>query len=116
MPVAHALLQASEDLQIAASLSQEELWANPGNAAPAGFHLKHIAGSIDRLLSYAQGKQLTQTQLAFLKNETQADAAAEKLIASARAAIENALEVLRSTPQGVLLNLEAWAGKVCPAA
>src|SRR5690606_9519964 len=60
MPVAHALVQASRDLERAASeLSPEELWARPGGAASIGFHLRHIAGVLDRLLTYARGEMLT---------------------------------------------------------
>jgi hypothetical protein len=55
MPVAHALLQAREDLRGAAeSLSTVELWARPGGAASVGFHLRHISGSLDRLFTYVQ--------------------------------------------------------------
>ena len=59
MPAAHALLQSAEDLERAAgSLTPEQVWTRPGGAASVGFHLKHIAGSIDRLLTYARGEQL----------------------------------------------------------
>jgi hypothetical protein len=63
MPAAHALVQAGEDLQQAASdLTVEQLWVTPGGAASPGFHLRHIAGSIDRLLTYARGEQLNEAQ------------------------------------------------------
>src|SRR5207244_7879592 len=58
MPAAHALVQASEDVARAASgLALAELWAKPGGAASIGFHLKHICGSLDRLLTYARGRR-----------------------------------------------------------
>ena len=63
MPAAHALGQAGEDLEQAASdLTVEGLWVKPGSAASLGFHLGHIAGSIDRLLTYARGEQLRLRQ------------------------------------------------------
>ena len=83
MPVAHALLQASEDLEVAISLNQEQLWQKPGQAASVGFHLKHISGSIDRLLTYAQGQQLNPEQLTFLKQEAMASETAVVLVAKA---------------------------------
>lgn len=53
MPVAHALLQAREDVErVAASATPEELWHRPGDAASAGYHLQHLAGSLDRLFTY----------------------------------------------------------------
>ena len=52
MPVAHALVQAREDIAAAAAgASDADLWARPGGAASAGFHLRHLAGSLERLLT-----------------------------------------------------------------
>jgi uncharacterized damage-inducible protein DinB len=97
MSVAHALLQASEDLEIANGLSQEQLWHRPNEAASIGFHLRHISGSIGRLLSYADGQQLSPEQMIFLKQESMAGATSSELIMQARAAIRNALQVLQNT-------------------
>jgi hypothetical protein len=59
MPVAHALVMAREDVEAAISaLSADELWARPNGAAAAGFHAMHLAGSLDRLFTYARGEQL----------------------------------------------------------
>lgn len=106
MPAAHALVQAGEELAVAASLSGEELWARPGGAASVGFHLRHIAGSIDRLLTYARGEQLSGEQLAALRAEEEAGGPPEEadaLLREAGAAIERALEVIRTTPREELL-------------
>ncbi|HEY8559008.1 MAG TPA: DinB family protein [Pyrinomonadaceae bacterium] len=94
MPAAHALTQAIVDLKSAASdLPAEELTARPNGAASVAFHLRHIAGSCDRLLTYARGGELTDEQFEFLKNETSDDfdQSAEELVARAVAAIENTL-------------------------
>lgn len=107
MPAAHALLQAAEDLNHWASpLTVDELWASPNGAPPVGFHLRHIAGSIDRLLTYSRGDALTPSQLATLAAEREpgdppGDAAA--LVAGAQRAITGALAVLRATPRETLL-------------
>jgi uncharacterized damage-inducible protein DinB len=96
-PVAHALAQALEDVERAAApLSPDELRARPGGAASVAFHLRHLAGSTDRLLTYARGGALSDAQLAFLaaeEEETGADAAA--LLAGVREVVERALEELR---------------------
>src|SRR6476660_7882162 len=70
MPVVHSLMQVHEELETTIpSLSPEQLWARPGGAASIGFHLQHLAGSLDRLLTYARGEPLNATQLAFLDAE-----------------------------------------------
>jgi uncharacterized damage-inducible protein DinB len=105
-PVAHALLQAREDLaRAAAQLSPEELWARPGGAASVGFHLRHIAGSLDRLLAYARGASLSRTQLAALAAEGapgDPPAEAEPLLTGAHEAIDRALAQVRATPPETL--------------
>lgn len=107
MPAAHALVQASEELQtVPAGLTVEQLWDRPGGAASVGFHLRHIPGSIDRLLTYARGEGLSEAQLRAhpLEGEPGDPAAgAEELIAGAVAGIERAMEVLRSTSRDRLL-------------
>lgn len=70
MPVAHALLQIREEIgALVPTLSREELWARPGGAASIGFHVQHVAGSLDRLLTYARGEALSPAQLAALEHE-----------------------------------------------
>lgn len=102
-PVAHALLQAIDDLEAAASgLSDDELWARPGGAASAGFHVRHLAGSLDRLTTYARGEPLNGAQLAALRSEQEAGASAEELLAHVRATVERALDQLRATSEDVL--------------
>lgn len=102
-PVAHALLQALEDVErAAAGLSVDELWMKPGGAASAGFHLRHLAGSLDRLTTYARGEQLTEAQLAALRAEQEPGASAGELITHVRATIERALDQLRATPDATL--------------
>jgi hypothetical protein len=63
-PAAHALLQAQEDFaRVAAGLSTDALWARPGGVASVGFHIRHAAGSVDRLLTYSRAESLTREQL-----------------------------------------------------
>jgi len=68
--VVHALELAREDIQHwCDSFSDAEINARPSGLAPVAFHLRHIVRSIDRLLTYAEGRQLSQAQLAALKTE-----------------------------------------------
>jgi uncharacterized damage-inducible protein DinB len=102
-PVAHALLQAMEDLEAAASgLSVDELWARPGGAASAGFHLRHLAGSLDRLTTYARGEGLSDAQFAALRSEQEPGAPADELLAHVSATVDRALDQLRATPDASL--------------
>ena len=89
-PVAHSLLQVREEIEAVVALPADKLWARPGGAASIGFHLKHLAGSLDRLLTYASGRQLSAAQRRALADEEQADSAGERadtLVVGAQAAI-----------------------------
>jgi len=69
-PAAHALVQVREDVvPIVRELSSTQLWAKPGGAASIGFHLAHLPGSLDRLLTYSRGSSLSDLQLAALASE-----------------------------------------------
>lgn len=71
-PVAHALLQAREEIiLLLENFPDHLLWKKPGGCASVGFHLLHINGVLDRLITYAEGKALTEPQLIYLKQETQ---------------------------------------------
>jgi hypothetical protein len=69
-PVAHALLQAKEEVnRLMADFPEILLWVKPINMASPGFHIQHMTGVIDRLFTYADDKPLTQEQLDFLHSE-----------------------------------------------
>ncbi len=68
--VLHALELAREDIdRFCGDLTDTELHARPFGIASVAFHLKHIARSFDRLLTYAEGGSLTDEQLAALNSE-----------------------------------------------
>lgn len=68
--VIHALELAAEDVTLwCKGLGDEELEARPLRLPSVGFHLRHIVRSLDRLLTYAEGQQLSERQLKALKNE-----------------------------------------------
>ena len=63
-PVAHSLLQCRLEVRATVpTLADSELWATPGGAASAGYHVRHAIGSLDRLFTYARGEQLSSTQI-----------------------------------------------------
>ena len=101
-PVAHALIQAVEDVRrVVTPLRHDVLWARPGGAASVGFHVLHAAGSLDRLFTYARGERLSATQLATLKGETapegQGNMTSAALVAAFEVQVERALAQLRDT-------------------
>lgn len=119
MPAAHALLQSQMDLREAAGgLSPAELWHRPGGAAAIGFHLRHIAGTLDRLFTYAHGRPLAPAQLAVLREEGNPGsppATADELLETVDGAIEAALGGLRETPEADLLAPRAVGRRQLPS-
>jgi hypothetical protein len=118
-PAAHALLQARDEVtDTLRGLAPPQIWAQPGGAAPVGFHVKHLAGSLDRLLTYARGEQLSEMQLSLLKTEAVAGdppASATTLIALVDAAVDAALDQLRATQADILLEERRVGRKELPS-
>jgi uncharacterized damage-inducible protein DinB len=103
MPAAHALGGAAEDIRAAAAdLTPEQLWSRPGGAPSVGFHLRHVAGSLDRLLTYARGESLTDAQMAFLQAEGEPGADAAELLRAVDDTIAIALAQIRATQSDLL--------------
>ena len=91
--ILHALELAVEDIERWCSgLTDAEMEARPFGIAPVGFHLRHIARSLDRLLSYAEGEQLSGEQLVSLSMELIAPANAAATLAEVREAISLAMD------------------------
>jgi hypothetical protein len=69
-PVAHILLQVRESVgELVDGLTEEQWNARPANVASAAFHVRHVAGVIDRLFTYARGDSLSEPQFAALRAE-----------------------------------------------
>ena len=107
-PAAHALLLALEELEATVSeLTVDQLWLEPGGAASLGFHLVHLAGSTDRLLTYARGESLSAAQRADLAAERALAPpypSLDELLIGWRTTVEAALRQLASTPEATLTN------------
>lgn len=104
MPTAHALVQAIRDLQRVSDLREEELLTKPNDSPSVAFHLRHIAGSCDRLLTYAKDENLNEKQFDFLKSETVENSLlnAEELVDQAIAEIEKVLEFCKTVSSEIL--------------
>jgi hypothetical protein len=96
-PVLYAFAQAREDLaEHTAGLTTEEIWARPLGLAPVGFQLRHIAGSVDRLVTYLLGNPLDEPQMAALRTEMEPGESREELLAQVNRALAFAEERIRS--------------------
>ena len=104
-PVAHAFENLRIEIEgVLAVATDETVWARPGGVAPVGFHIRHLCGSVDRLLTYARGEALTDAQLAVLADEKKAESRPDvaELGALLDATLEHAFRQLRATDERVL--------------
>ncbi len=101
--VLHAFELAQEDVnRWCGALSEADLNARPFELPPIAFHLRHIARSLDRLITYAEGNQLSADQIAALKSEIDPDASREALFAEFRQGLESASQRVRALAAGDL--------------
>jgi uncharacterized damage-inducible protein DinB len=107
--VLHALDLALDDLaKWTEDLTDAEIHSQPLGLNSVAFHLRHIARSTDRILTYAEGGQLSAEQLSVLKAEQTGDEPLAALLAEVEASFSNAAERIRvlatadfDTPRGV---------------
>lgn len=93
----HSMEQAEEDLQRwCGGLTDEEMNARPLQLAPVAFHVRHIARSLDRLLSYAEGRQLDARQMDTLRTELNADGTTAGVIGELTGALQDAKRRVRA--------------------
>ncbi|HUB78407.1 MAG TPA: DinB family protein [Bryobacteraceae bacterium] len=115
-PLLFSFQQAREDLrQAVAGLTTAQLWASPHGFASVGFHVRHIAGSVDRLTTYLQGRPLNPGQMATLAAEhSPANARPEELLALVEDAFRNAEALVRTIDVSALPDLRAVGRKHLP--
>lgn len=95
--VVHALELSREDAAAACEdLTDEQMHVRPGEIAPPAFHLRHIVGSLDRLLTYVEGRQLSSEQLVELKAEQEARGSRTELLEYFHRGIDSALQRVRA--------------------
>ena len=96
-PILFAFQQAREDLaKHTQALTTEQIWATPHGFGSVGFHIRHIAGSTGRLLTYLQGQQLSAAQMMALDSEPQPGAMREELLEHLDNAFHHAENIVRS--------------------
>ena len=94
MPVFFSFAQVREDLaKHIATLTADEVWCWVGKNS-IGFHLKHLAGSVDRLTTYLRGSPLSAAQLEFLQHEHDAGDRLPELLQLVERALRGAEEQL----------------------
>lgn len=106
-PVAHALMQAREEVnEMLSHFPEERLWDTPAGVASVGFHLQHIKGFLNRLFTYAKDRALDEDQLKYLANEgdsNKSNLQLQQLVQLFNEQIELALLDLRKTDEQTLL-------------
>jgi uncharacterized damage-inducible protein DinB len=104
-PIAHALLQAQEELHdYLSDFPENLLWQRPANVASVAFHLQHLTGVLDRIFTYAQGESLTEIQMQALKAEgiENSEITVQQLLEDFNKQVEKAISQLKNTDETTL--------------
>jgi uncharacterized damage-inducible protein DinB len=89
----HALELAREDLaRWCGSLTEKELTSRPSGLPSVAFQLLHIARSLDRLLTYAEGRELDDRQIAALNTEHCSAASRDSIFEELASALEKSAD------------------------
>lgn len=104
-PLLYTFQQAREDLaRYTEGLSCTQIWATPHGFGSVGFHVRHIAGSTDRLMTYLRNGSLSSEQIAFLRAEHEPSSAGrEALLAHLDRVFRNAEAVVRALDPAMLI-------------
>jgi len=114
-PLLYSFQMAREDLaKYTAALTTEQIWATPHGFGSVGFHLRHIAGSTDRLMTYVSGGQLSSAQMAALKAEREPGASRETLLAGIDQAFASAEAIARALDPAHLTDSRGVGRKQLP--
>jgi uncharacterized damage-inducible protein DinB len=114
-PLFYSFQMAREDLaKYTAGLTTDQLWATPHGFGSVGFHLRHIAGSTGRLMTYVEGGQLSDAQMSVLKTEKEPGATREMLLASLDAAFQKAEATARALDPTRLTDFRGVGRKQLP--
>lgn len=119
-PVASHLLytfqQAREELaRFTEGVTDAQLWREPApGLASLGFHLRHIAGSIDRLATYLGGGLLNDEQMQFLRSEATPGATLAELLADLESVVAKVEQQVRAIPVDRYLDVRGVGRKALP--
>ncbi|HEY9259183.1 DinB family protein [Chitinophaga sp.] len=115
-PVAHALLQANLEVNnLMQDFPEARLWERPAGVASPGFHLQHISGVLDRLLTYARAEALTPEQLTYLREEGNPGKSLSELLELFNTQTHQALMQLSATPEDTLTAFRGVGRKQLPS-
>ena len=91
--VLHSLELAAEDVEKwCAPLADEEVEIRPLGLGSVGFQLRHIARSLDRLLTYAEGGVLSRKQVSELRSEMESSGSREELFREIETALRHSAD------------------------
>lgn len=116
--VAHALQQTLEEVEeFTAGFPDELLFVKPAGSAHTAFHLRHIAGVIDRLFTTSRGEPVSQAQrdAAARERSDEPGATTAELVAAVREQVERALDQLRDTDVATLYEARLVGSKQLPS-
>lgn len=114
-PTLHAFAQAREDLaHWTDGFTDAEIWLCPHGLAPVGFHLRHIAGSVERLTTYLRGEQLTSKQLEAVHHEMDARIGRSALLDQVDQALSQSEQAIRALDPAILDEPRAVGRKQLP--
>jgi hypothetical protein len=114
-PVLYSFQQATEDLAtFTAGLTNEQTWARPAGLAPVGFQIRHIAGSVDRLMTYALGASLNDAQLEALKHELDPGEPLDSLLDVLHRSLQDAEAAIRGIDPGMFAEVRQVGRKALP--
>jgi len=117
-PIAHALLEAREEIHdMMHDFPEALLWEQPSGVASVGFHLQHLTGVLDRLFTYAKGQQLSVPQLEYLKTEGAANEniKAAALLTALDTQIDHSLATLKDIDPATLTDFRGVGRKQLPS-
>ena len=117
-PAAHALLQSSEEIVTYLDKFPDYLlWQKTSGRASVGFHLLHITGVLDRMLTYAKGKKLSEEQYEYLNNEENADThmSSKELIVAFEQKVSEAMTYFTSLKKSELTEVRTVGRKKLPS-
>jgi len=113
--VLYSLQHAWEDLDYFTSgLTPEQMWSRPSNLASVGFQIRHIGGSIERLLTYFRGEQLSEEQMRALKKEDTPGAGRDDLLGNLRSQFNAAEDQIRRCDPSTLSDPRTVGRKALP--
>lgn len=115
-PILYAFQQAREDLaRHTQGLTESQIWAAPYGMGSVGFHIRHIAGSTERLMTYLQGLQLTDAQMEALhREESHSGLGRDELLADLDRSFGYAEKMVRSLDPALLAEARTVGRKGLP--